>query len=97
MVRALACAGSKAAISDFDARLLSTDNPAECSGPPHLLGPWGSAGLDDASGLLITSLLAGHLLQPAIIAIFTLPLYDGGNKKAPVAAPFPLPRVAATT
>src|SRR5262249_59086754 len=20
------------------------DNPAECSGPPHLLGPWGSAG-----------------------------------------------------
>jgi len=21
------------------------DNPTECSGPPHLLGPWGSAGL----------------------------------------------------
>jgi len=20
------------------------DNPAVCSGPPHLLGPWGSAG-----------------------------------------------------
>src|SRR5262249_62261136 len=20
------------------------DNPTECSGPPHLLGPWGSAG-----------------------------------------------------
>jgi len=20
------------------------DSPAECSGPPHLLGPWGSAG-----------------------------------------------------
>src|SRR5262249_8830873 len=30
-----------------------TENPAECSGPPHLLGPWGSAGLGAVwSGLL---------------------------------------------
>src|ERR1700745_2142451 len=37
------------------------DNPTECSGPPHLLGPWGSAGLGAAwSGLLIQ-----HRLRPA--------------------------------
>ena len=24
--------------------LYPTENPTECSGPPHLLGPWGSAG-----------------------------------------------------
>ena len=38
-------------------------NPTECSGPPHLLGPWGSAG-PEAMGVASskTSLLAGHLL-----------------------------------
>ena len=40
----------------------SRHNPTECSGPPHLLGPWGSAGLEAcASGLLITPLPTGHL------------------------------------
>ena len=24
--------------------LVARDNPTECSGPPHLLGPWGSVG-----------------------------------------------------
>ena len=38
-------------------------NPTECSGPPHLLGPWGSAG-PGAMGVASskTSLPAGHLL-----------------------------------
>jgi hypothetical protein len=37
------------------------ENPAECSGPPHLLGPWGSAGPGAVtSGLLMTPLPAGH-------------------------------------
>ena len=36
-------------------------NPTECSGPPHLLGPWGSAGKGAVqSGLLVTPLPAGH-------------------------------------
>src|SRR5262245_60182740 len=38
------------------------DNPTECSGPPHLLGPWGSAG-PGAVGVASskTPLPAGHL------------------------------------
>jgi hypothetical protein len=37
-------------------------NPTECSGPPYLLGPWGSA-LQEAMGVASskTSLPAGHL------------------------------------
>src|ERR1700689_2426575 len=46
-------------------RCSASDSPTECSGPPHLLGPWGSAGLGGgASGLLMTSLRAGHQLRP---------------------------------
>ena len=38
------------------------DNPAECSGPPHLLGPvgFGRSG-GGTSGLLMTPLPTGHL------------------------------------
>src|SRR5580700_598304 len=45
-------------------RCSASGSPTECSGPPHLLGPWGSAGLGGgASGLLKTPIRAGHL-QP---------------------------------
>jgi hypothetical protein len=33
-----------AALEAMAVTLLVIDNPTECSGPPHLLGPWGSAG-----------------------------------------------------
>src|SRR5262249_50735737 len=38
----------------------SIDNPTECSGPPHLLGPWGSAGT--GAGRVASS---GHRSRPA--------------------------------
>jgi len=38
------------------------DNPAECSGPPHLLGPVGfGRSWGGKSGLLMTPLPTGHL------------------------------------
>jgi len=52
-------------------RCSASDSPTECSGPPHLLGPWGSAGLGGgASGLLMTLLRAGHQLTPCAAQLY---------------------------
>jgi hypothetical protein len=38
--------------------------PTECLGPPHLLGPWGSAGPEAETSGLLMPLPAGHHSQP---------------------------------
>jgi len=50
-------------LADGDDLRYPFDNPTECSGPPHLLGPvgFGRSG-GGASGLLMTLLPTGHLV-----------------------------------
>ena len=56
----------------------NTRYPTECSGPPHLLGPWGRPVGNGRSGLLEMPLLTGHHFK-ALAQAGAFSLWSGGS------------------